>query len=106
LLTFLEQLDGITSTLKSDHILNLFEDLEGIFPQDKGKMVGMVSKFLNMQSSDQMIYQVGRRMGMFRGLGDLDDRGSRERVEHICNRNNITPDNVDAVIDEMMKRFI
>ena len=106
LLTFLEQLDGITSTLKSDHILNLFEDLEGIFPQDKGKMVGMVSKFLNMQSSDQMIYQVGRRMGMFRGLGDLDDRGSRERVEHICSRNNITPDNVDAVIDEMMKRFI
>jgi hypothetical protein len=106
LLTFLEQLDGITSTLKSDHILNLFEDLEGIFPQDKGKMVGMVSKFLNMQPSDQMIYQVGRRMGMFRGLGDLDDRGSRERVEHICSRNNITPDNVDAVIDEMMKRFI
>jgi radical SAM superfamily enzyme YgiQ (UPF0313 family) len=106
LLTFLEQLDGITSTLKSDHILNLFEDLEGIFPQDKGKMVGMVSKFLNMQSSDQMIYQVGRRMGMFRGLGDLDDRGSRERVEHICSRNDITPDNVDAVIDEMMKRFI
>ena len=106
LLTFLEQLDGISSTLKSDHILNLFEDLEGIFPQDKGKMVGMVSKFLNMQSSDQMIYQVGRRMGMFRGLGDLDDRGSRERVEHICSRNNITPDNVDAVIDEMMKRFI
>ena len=106
LLTFLEQLDGITSTLKSDHILNLFEDLEGIFPQDKKKMVGMVSKFLNMQPSDQMIYQVGRRMGMFRGLGDLDDSGSRERVEHICSRNNITPDNVDAVIDEMMKRFI
>ncbi len=106
LLTFLEQLDGITSTLKSDHILNLFEDLEGKFPQDKGKMVGIVSKFLNMQPNDQVIYQVGRRMGMFRGLGDLDDRGSRERVEHICSRNDITPDNVDAVIDEMMKRFI
>ena len=106
LLTFLEQLDGITSTLKSDHILNLFEDLEGKFPQDKGEMVGIVSKFLNMQPNDQVIYQVGRRMGMFRGLGDLDDRGSRERVEHICSRNDITPDNVDAVIDEMMKRFI
>jgi len=106
LLTFLEQLDGITSTLKSDHILNLFEDLEGKFPQDKGKMIGMVLNFLDMPPSDQVIYQVGRRMGLFRGLGDMDDCGPRERVEHICSQNNISPDNVDAVIDEMMKRFI
>ena len=32
LLLFLETLDGITSTLKSDHILNLFEDVEGYTP--------------------------------------------------------------------------
>jgi len=106
LLTFIEQLDGITSTLKSDHILNLFEDLEGKFPEDKGKMVSMVSSFLNMQPTDQVIYQVGRRMGLFRGLSDLDDGEQREQVEDICNRNKITSENVDAVIDEMMKQFI
>lgn len=106
LLTFIEQLDGITSTLKSDHILNLFEDLEGKFPEDKGKMVSMVSGFLNMVATDQVIYQVGRRMGLFRGLSDMDDGGQRERVEEICNRNSITSENVDEVIDEMMKRFI
>ena len=106
LLIFLQQLDGITSSLKSDHILNLFEDLEGKFPEDKGKMVGIVSEFLNMSPTDQVIYQVGRRMGMFRGLKDMDDSGRREQVEEICNRNSITPENVDPVIDEMMKRFI
>lgn len=106
LLTFVEQLDGITSTLKSDHILNLFEDLEGKIPEDKGKMVALISGFLNMQSTDQVTYQVGRRMGLFRGLSDMEDSGQRERVEEICNRNNITSENVDAVIDEMMKRFI
>ena len=106
LLIFLQQLDGITSSLKSDHILNLFEDLEGKFPEDKAKMVGIVSDFLNMSPTDQVIYQVGRRMGMFRGLKDMDDSGRREQVEEICNRNSITPENVDPVIDEMMKRFI
>jgi len=45
-------------------------------------------------------------MGMFRGLRDMDDKGRREQVEEICNRNSITPENADAVIDEMMKRFI
>ncbi len=106
LLLFLQQLDGITSSLKSDHILNLFEDLEGKFPEDKAKMVGIVSDFLNMSPTDQVTYQVGRRMGMFRGLKDMDDSGRREQVEEICNRNSITPENVDPVIDEMMKRFI
>lgn len=106
LLTFLEELDGITSTLKSDHILNLFEDLEGKLPQDKDKMVGIVSGFLAMSPADQVIYQVGRRMGMFRGIGDMNDSGRRERIEEICSRNSITPENIDAVIDEMMKRFI
>jgi len=106
LYTFIEHLDGITSTLKSDHILNLFEDLEGKFPEDKGKMVGIVSEFLNMVPDDQVIYQVGRRMGMFRGLSDMKKRGMATRVEEICERNNITSENVDTVIDEMMKRFI
>lgn len=106
LLTFLEELDGITSTLKSDHILNLFEDLEGKLPQDKDKMVGIVSGFLAMSPADQVIYQVGRRMGMFRGIGDMNDSGRREQIEEICSRNSITPENIDAVIDEMMKRFI
>ncbi len=106
LLTFVEHLDGITSTLKSDHILNLFEDLEGKFPEDKGKMIAVVSGFLTMQPAEQVVYQVGRRMGLFRGLGDMDDSGRRGQVEEICNRNGITAQNVDAVIDEMMKRFI
>jgi len=106
LLIFLKKLDGITSSLKSDHILNLFEDLEGKFPEDKRKMVGIVSGFLDMAPAEQVTYQVGRRMGMFRGIGDMGDNGQRERVEEICIRNSITPENVDAVIDEMMKRFI
>lgn len=106
LLIFLTALDGITSTVKSDHILNLFEDVEGTFPQDKEKMVGMVASFLNMQPVEQMIYQVGRRMGLFRGTCDLAESDRRQHVEAACISAGISPDNVDAAIDEMMKRFI
>jgi radical SAM superfamily enzyme YgiQ (UPF0313 family) len=106
LLIFLTALDGITSTVKSDHILNLFEDVEGTYPQDKEKMVGMVASFLEMPPAEQMIYQVGRRMGLFRGIGDVADGDRRHHVEAACVKAGITPDNVDAAIDEMMKRFI
>jgi radical SAM superfamily enzyme YgiQ (UPF0313 family) len=106
LLLFLETLDGITSTLKSDHILNLFEDVEGVYPGDKEKMVGMVRSYLDMEPTEQMLYQVGRRMGFFRGLGDLQNEDARRHVETACTRAGINLGNVDAAIDELMRRFV
>lgn len=106
LLVFLEALDGITSTIKSDHILNLFENLEGRFPQDKEKMVNIVKAFLDLDPTERMLYQVGRRMGLFRTLDDLSSATKRHHVENACLKAGINPDNVDDAIDELMKRFI
>lgn len=103
---FLELLDGITSQVKSDHILNLFEDLEGKFPEDKERMLCSVRAFLDMPPRERMLYQVGRRLGYLRGVGNLADARVREEIEKICDQHAITPDNVDAFINEMMKRFI
>jgi hypothetical protein len=106
ILLFLENLDGITSTLKSDHILNLFEDIEGVFPQDKQKMTDIARTFLAMPQAEQVLYQVGRRIALFARLNDLRDPVRRAQVEATCTRLGITIDNVDSVVDEMMKRFI
>ncbi len=106
ILLLLQSLEGITSTLASDHILNLFEDLKGRFPDDKEKMTAIASRFLALNREEQMLYQVGRRIGLFARLDDLHDPFRRTRVEETCNRLGITPGNVDSVMDEMMKRFI
>jgi len=106
LLLFLESLDGINSVVKSDHILNLFEDLEGKYPEDKEKMIGIVQGFLDLPPEDQVVYQVGRRIGVYRGLGDMKDVAKTEHVEATCKRLGIQPDNVNEAVDELMKRFI
>jgi len=106
ILVFLQTLDGITSTLASDHILNLFEDVQGSYPGDKEKMIGIVGDFLAMEAGERMIYQVGRRMGLFRGLSDMADETKRRHVETACANAGIRPDTVDAAVEEMMKRFI
>ncbi|MGW8194420.1 MAG: radical SAM protein [Desulforhopalus sp.] len=103
---FLKALNGITSTIKSDHILNLFEDLQGRYPEDKEKMVAIVDSFLKLGPKKQMLYLVGRRTGMFRTLDDLDDDEKRGHVEKVCSRSGIRPENVDEAVDELMKRFI
>ncbi|MBC2713959.1 MAG: radical SAM protein [Desulfobacteraceae bacterium] len=106
LLLFLENLEGITSTIKSDHILNLFEEVEGKYPEDKDRITGVIRKFLEMDPHQRMLYQVGRRLGLFSRLSDLNNSQLTARAEEACRQYGINPENVDHMIDELMKRFI
>jgi radical SAM superfamily enzyme YgiQ (UPF0313 family) len=106
LLLFLEALSGITSTIRSDHILNLLPEVDGQLPQDQERLIGSVRAYLALDPELQFLYRVGRRTGMLSGLKDLEDVDQLSQVEAICRRYGITPDTVDDVTDEMMRRFI
>jgi hypothetical protein len=106
LLLFLESLSGITSALRSDHILNLLPEVDGQLPQDQTRLIGIVRSFLEMDPELQFIYRVGRRTGLLSGLGDLADPGKIARVEGVCREYSLRPGDVDAVTDDLMRRFI
>jgi hypothetical protein len=106
ILLFIQSLEGITSTIKSDHILNLFQEVEGALPKDKNRMTRVVEKFLSLDKEEQMLYQIGRRSGLFSRLDDLDDPTLRTYAEWKYSEFNVTPENIDAIIAQMMKRFI
>jgi len=102
----ISHLKHIQSVITSDHILNLFEDVQGKLPDDQSKMLAIISKFLNLSKKDQMIFQVGRRMGIIRYLSHLSQSSLRNQVESICNQMQITPENVDLFIQQQIQRFI
>jgi len=106
LLLFLESLTGITSVIKSDHILNLLPEVDGKLPQDQERLIGIVRTFLELDPELQFIYRVGRRTGILSRLGDLADAGKIARVQEICRENHLRPDNVDGITDDLMRRFI
>jgi hypothetical protein len=106
LLLFLETLTGITSAIRSDHILNLLPEVDGQLPRDQARLIGIVRTFLDLDPEMQFLYRVGRRTGILGGLSDLADPGRIARVEAICRMHGIGPDNVDAVTDDLMRRFI
>jgi len=103
---FIESLDGIDSYIKSDHILNLFETLNGKLPEDKEKMIRIIDQFFEFEPEKRVLYQIGRRMGFFRGPDDMETSPHIERVKQACEQYGVTPENVDIVIDELMKRFV
>jgi hypothetical protein len=106
LLLFLNTLSGITSHVKSDHILNLFEEVDGVLPRDKERMLSVVQTFLDLPAEEQVLYQVGRRTGLFRRLDDRHDPGLRRQAQEFVDHWQVTPANVDQVVDQLMQRFI
>ena len=106
LLLFLEALTGITSRVVSDHILNLFEEIEGRLPEDRERMTGVIRRFLALDPAEQLLYQVGRRTGVFQRLDDLQDPVRRGHARHWVERFAVTPENVDQVTGALMQRFI
>ena len=106
LLWFLENLDGIESTVKSDHVLNLFSEVEGKLPRDKEKMISAVRGFLQLGPERQMIFSIGRRTHRLSKLTDLDDPVKVRYAEQMCAELGATIQNVDNIVDSIIKRFI
>lgn len=104
ILLLIQNLDNITSCIKSDHMFNLFQhEVDGTLPQDKERLVNALQKFINMAPGDRASYQVGKRVGHFSRMSDMQIPGRMAQVEEICRQHEITPENVDAKINEMIQ---
>jgi hypothetical protein len=77
---FIACLENITSTLTSDHIMNLLPEVEGTFPADKETMLAVIREYLSWPAEERQLYRLGRRGGAVQGLGDLQDSGLRSRL--------------------------
>ena len=103
---FIENLEGISSNVKSDHILNLLQDLQGKLPEDKAAMIALLQSFLEMEPQQRCLFQVGRRIGVFTSLSDMNIPRKLAVAQAVCQQYEVTPENVDKLIEEAMKRFV
>ena len=78
---FIETLNHISSTLTSDHIMNLLPEIEGTFPGDKDHMLAVIDRYFLLSAEDRLLYRLGRRGGAIQGLADLENPALRRRLE-------------------------
>ncbi len=104
---FVENLEGVTSYLASDHILNLLEEVEGELPGDKAKMLGVIDEYLSLPERDRLVYNLGRRGQAYRRVGDLRDVSLRRRVEAALDRFMAEhPDDLEQAFNSLRNGFI
>ncbi|MFH1131496.1 MAG: radical SAM protein [Pseudomonadota bacterium] len=98
---------GMSGTVRSDHILNLLGDVDGILPEDLPKMLSLVDRFLELNHQEQEVFVVGRRLGFFRNLDDLQDPDIRSRaLIAVAQLRKRFPGPINSAIREIMTRFV
>jgi len=69
-------------------------------------MTNVIERFLSLDKEEQMLYQIGRRSGLFSRMDDLDDPTLRTYAEWKYTDFKVAPENIDSIIADMMKRFM
>ena len=102
-----DHLEGITSTVTSDHIMNLLEDVSGTLPQDKGKLLAAIDAYRFLPPEDKLIYRFGRRGGAYRSVKDMKDLVLRNKIEKAVEEVRSThPEGLESLLQEMVDQTI
>jgi biotin synthase-like enzyme len=106
---FIESLEGITSTLTSDHIMNLLEEVSGKLPEEKERMLEVIQKYQELPDSERIIFRLGRRGGTYRSTDDLQNdpvtyQKIRNLVEEIKTKEG--EGGVNKFITELVDRYV
>jgi len=102
---FIENLQ-VTSYFKSDHILNLLMEIEGKMPEDKERCLNIIDKYLSLPEEERLNFKVGRRVGLYNSLADLNDSYKHVHVEQAVNRLKAKGSDVEEAVLSLKNSFI
>ena len=106
---FIESLDNsITSTITSDHIMNLLEEVKGKLPEEKENMLNVIKKYQDRPETDRIVYRIGRRGGAYSSTDDLyRDQTTYDKIKRLVSElSSKGPNETERFIEEMADQYI
>jgi hypothetical protein len=74
-------LEGVTSYYVNHHGVDLLMEARGRLPEDKPKLLAIMDRYLSMPESDRINYTLGKRLGYYRYMDDMQDKNRKLFVE-------------------------
>ena len=106
---FIKNLDSkITSTIASDHIMNLLEEIKGKLPGEKENMLNVIKKYQNLPESERIIYRLGRCYGLYSSTDDLyNNQVTYTKINKLVSElNDKGPGEIEKFINKMADNYI
>ncbi|PVZ72225.1 radical SAM protein [Pelagibaculum spongiae] len=102
---FLQSFKGISSKVRSDHILNLLQEIDGS-ADHKEQLLIPINNYQQLPEHKRFLYRVGRRIGVYQSLEDLESPELFPYVQSAIDHNQLDYDNIDQFTKMMMTKFI
>jgi len=100
-------LEGIASFVKSDHIMNLLEEVEGRLPEDKEAMLHVIDRYFELSPEERLVYRMGRRAALYRSIDDLADKAAYTRISAaIRQMEEKEPGSVEKYLSRLLEQYI
>ena len=102
----LEQLTGITSHYANHHAIDLLLEVRGQLPGDKEQLLAILDSFLDLEVEERHLFTLGRRLGYFQRLSDLDNSLSRDFVKKQMRRVKESGQDLETLFHDLRCRVI
>ena len=104
---FISLLDGVSSRVTSDHIMNLLEEVSGTLPADKPAMLAVIDRYLALPSEEKLLFRLGRRGGGLRSIDELANPITRQKLQSAMSDLTLeTGGDVEKLITELADQYI
>jgi radical SAM superfamily enzyme YgiQ (UPF0313 family) len=96
----------VNSYLAIDHIMNLLPEIDGKFPDAKTTCLAIIDRYLSLPDAERYNYKVGRRLGLYNSVDDLNNPSVRQQVDSMIESLERTGKNdPDEVIQKLKVRM-
>jgi len=103
----LENLTGITSHYANHHSVDLLLEIRGTFPQDRERLIAILDRFLSLDPETRIHFILGRRLGYYRTLSDMENSFHHQLVEEQVRKIRQThPDGFEQIFHDLRCRVI
>jgi biotin synthase-like enzyme len=103
----IDSFNGITSTLLSDHILNLLSDVEGNLPEAKERMLKVIDAFLALPAEGKLNFRLGKRAGIYQTMEDMSEPLLHRQVTELIARLEAqAPGGVEGAIARIKETYL
>ncbi|MFA5527196.1 MAG: radical SAM protein [Peptostreptococcales bacterium] len=105
--SMIKELNNITTTIKSDHIVNLLENVEGKMMGDKNIILSRIKELHDLKEEDRRFYQLARRMATVRNISDVSSLSlnQKRQIGHILSNLN-SEEKFEGTLNELLRRYI
>ncbi len=102
----LENLSGIESHYANHHSVDLLLEVRGQLPEDKARLLAILDRFLGLDPKDQINFTLGRRLGYYQRLSDMDNWLTYDFVERQAQKIRAGGESFEAIFHRLRIQVI